>query len=75
MFLTKADAEKDKVKVPTTLEEYCGSGGANNRSSDLIDPCDYNEYLTPDYDDDDDDDADFEELYDDSNNVEYPGDS
>merc|ERR1711974_208373 len=71
--LSKAEAEKDNVVVPTTMEEYCmkpkprssvgggvgGNGGVDNieMDDDFYDDC----YDLDDDDDDDDDDEDDEE--------------
>jgi len=71
--LSKAEAEKDNVVVPTTMEEYCmkpkprssvgggvgGNGGVDNieMDDDFYDDC----YDLGDDDDDDDDDEDDEE--------------
>ncbi|CAL8092825.1 unnamed protein product [Calicophoron daubneyi] len=58
--LTKADAEKDGVVVPTTLEEYCVSGRPGDHGdvdqsggcNDISDFDDDDEYYTFDMDDD-----------------------
>ncbi|WAR00944.1 UB2R1-like protein [Mya arenaria] len=64
---TKEEADKDGVKVPLTLQEYCVTTGPKHEPND-IDFCDY------DYGDDCDDDDDDDEMYydddDDSGNEE-----
>ena len=70
--LSKAEAEKDNVVVPTTMEEYCmkpkpraggvavgGGGGVDNieMDDDFYDDC----YDLDDDDDDDEDDEDDED--------------
>ena len=55
---TKADAEKDGVTVPTTLEEYCiKAKPALNKDSEDIDFDDFDDFDDDDIDDDDEDDA------------------
>jgi len=55
---TKADAEKDGVVVPTTLEEYCiKAKPALQKDSEDIDFDDFDDFDDDDMDDDDDDDA------------------
>ncbi|KAH3837796.1 ubiquitin-conjugating enzyme E2 R2-like [Dreissena polymorpha] len=64
---TRDEAEKDGVKVPMTLQEYCVSTAPKNEPND-VDFCDY------DYGDDCDDDDDEDNMYydddDDSGNEE-----
>jgi len=55
---TKEEAEKDDVKVPMTLQEYCVTSGPKSEPSD-VEFCDY------DYGDEDDDDDDDDMYYDD----------
>jgi ubiquitin-conjugating enzyme E2 R len=54
---TKEEAEKDNVKVPLTLQEYCVSTAPKNESLTDVD------FYDDDYADDDDDDDDM--YYDD----------
>merc|ERR1712142_651329 len=57
VLATKADAEKDGVVVPTTLEEYCiKAKPALQKDSEDIDFDDFDDF-DDDMDDDDDDDA------------------
>ncbi|XP_064295859.1 ubiquitin-conjugating enzyme E2 R2-like isoform X2 [Phalacrocorax carbo] len=62
VLATKAEAEKDGVKVPTTLAEYCikTKVPSNDNSSDLL----YDDLYDDDIDDEDDDDEDAD-CYDD----------
>ena len=53
---TKEEAEKDGVKVPLTLQEYCVTTGPKHEPND-IDFCDY------DYDDECDEDVEDEMYY------------
>lgn len=57
MLGTKEDAEKDKVKVPLTLQEYCVSTGPKTEPINDVD------FYDDDYADDDDEDDDM--YYDD----------
>ena len=68
MSATKADAERDGIKVPTTLAEYCVTA-APKPSESSVDMADFydDDYL--DDEDDDDDDAVYEDD-DDSGNGE-----
>jgi ubiquitin-conjugating enzyme E2 R len=58
VLATKADAEKDEVRVPTTLEEYCiKSQPLLQRDSDDIDFDDFDDFDDDDMDDEDEDEA------------------
>lgn len=59
---TKAEAEKDGVKVPTTLAEYCikTKVPSNDNSSDLL----YDDLYDDDIDDEDEEEEDAD-CYDD----------
>ena len=61
---TKAEAEKDGVKVPTTLAEYCikTKVPSNDNSSDLL----YDNLYDDDIDDEDEEEEDAD-CYDDDN--------
>lgn len=62
MSATKAEAEKDGVKVPTTLAEYCikTKVPSNDNSSDLL----YDDLYDDDIDDEDEEEEDAD-CYDD----------
>lgn len=59
---TKAEAEKDGVKVPTTLAEYCTKTKvpSNDNSSDLL----YDDLYDDDIDDED-EEEEYADCYDD----------
>eukprot|EP00062_Callorhinchus_milii_P026495 gi/632988668/ref/XP_007883235.1/ PREDICTED: ubiquitin-conjugating enzyme E2 R2-like [Callorhinchus milii] len=67
VLATKAEAEKDGVKVPTTLAEYCVKTKApsHDSSSDLL----YDDLYDDDMDDED-EDGDYYDDEDDSGNEE-----
>lgn len=58
MISTKADAERDGVKVPTTLAEYCiqTKVPSHDSSTDLL----YDDLYNDDIEEDDDDDDEAE---------------
>ncbi|KAH0627782.1 hypothetical protein JD844_008118 [Phrynosoma platyrhinos] len=60
---TKAEAEKDGVKVPTTLAEYCikTKVPSNDNSSDLL----YDDLYDDDIDDEDEEEEEDADCYDD----------
>lgn len=62
VLATKAEAEKDGVKVPTTLAEYCikTKVPSNDNSSDLL----YDDLYDDDIDDEDEEEEDAD-CYDD----------
>ncbi|XP_078394170.1 ubiquitin-conjugating enzyme E2 R2-like, partial [Cetorhinus maximus] len=68
VLATKAEADKDGVKVPTTLAEYCVKTKAppHDNSSDLL----YDDLYDDDMDDDEDGDGDYYDDDDDSGNEE-----
>ncbi|XP_072100740.1 ubiquitin-conjugating enzyme E2 R2-like isoform X2 [Mobula birostris] len=68
VLATKAEADKDGVKVPTTLAEYCVKTKAppHDNSSDLL----YDDLYDDDMDDEEDGDGDFFDDDDDSGNEE-----
>ena len=57
---SRLEAEKDGIKVPTTLEEYCQTQKqpTTSASSDICDDFYDDDYQYQDDDDDDDDDID-----------------
>ncbi|CAH1797452.1 unnamed protein product [Owenia fusiformis] len=65
---TKIEAEKDNVKVPITLEEYCISSSVPRQSESSMDFADF--YADDYMDDEDDDDCYYEDDDDDSGNGE-----
>jgi len=71
---SRAEAEKDGVVVPTTLEEYCIKTKARPSNTDALDSMDfYDEYY--DYGDDDDDLDGEGELADDNDEDSGQGES
>ena len=69
MLRSKLDAEKDGVKVPTTVQDYCvKSKPVKSDSDDFTDF--YDDDYADDMDDDEDDDDDAMEYSEDSGNEE-----
>lgn len=73
----RLEAERDGIKVPLTLEDYCiktANNQSNTSSSNAIEMCDFydDDYDLDDYDDDDDDEDAEEAMHDgeDSGNEE-----
>ena len=66
---SKLEAEKENIKVPTTVDEYCvKSRPSRSEPEDLTDF--YDDDYADDLDDDDDDDDDCMEYSEDSGNEE-----
>ena len=69
---TKADAEKDQVRVPTTLAEYCVTAKPKPSDSNM----DMTDFYDDDYmDDDEEDDEDDDQVYDDDDDDSGNGES
>lgn len=72
MAATRADAEKDGITVPQTLEEYCIKTNTNKDNNDLNEDCildDDLDDLDP-YDNNDDSNSNYNESNTDSGNEE-----
>jgi len=68
---SRLDAEKEGIKVPSTVEEYCiKHQPIGSSSSDNIDLCDDDWYDDDDYEDDDDDEDNLYSDNDDSGNAD-----
>lgn len=67
---SRADAEKEGIKIPSTVEEYCIKHQPIGSSSDNIDLCGDDWYDDDDYEDDDDDEDNNYSDNDDSGNAD-----